>query len=205
MIHVEFLPERITRQRQRRRSLLRQGYMIAFFVLAMAAFGYVRQHQIQVARAECLQLEDQANSMDGQMALRTEYENQLAELLVIRRIDDQLGSRARALDIMGELQARMPRELTLTELRIESVAATAGPGSSSRSSRSTDDATSMSPVLRTRLIVRGVAPSDIEVANFIGQIASSPMFEDVRMGYSRGGEYRDCSVRQFELRLMVAR
>ncbi len=205
MIHVEFLPERIIRQRRRVRSMIRQCCLMVVCVMALAVFAYLRQGQIQQARAECGDLSRQAEDAACRVDTRARYEAELAELLVQRSISEQIGNRASALDVLCELQTLIPDELTLTELRIETTLVSSRPDMASSSSRPVTGGGSMPPVHQTRLIIRGVAPSDIEVANFIGDLASNPLFEGIRMGYSRVGEHAGCNVRQFEVRLMVAR
>ena len=58
---------------------------------------------------------------------------------------------------------------------------------------------------RIKLALTGVAPSDIAVASFIGQIAASPFFEKIGMGYSRNIEYQGCKAREFQVTMFVVR
>ncbi len=205
MIHVEFLPDRIVRQRRRARSIVRQCCLMLTCILAVAVLAYLRQGQVKQARAECATLAAQATDTVSRAGLRATYEEQLAELLVKKSIGDQIGNRASALDVLSELQTLVPPELTLMELKSETTLVASRSDMSNSSARPVAGAAPVPPMQRTRLVIRGIAPSDIEVANFIGQLASSPLFEGIRMGYSRVGEHAGRDVRQFEVRLMVAR
>ncbi|KKK60058.1 hypothetical protein LCGC14_3028140, partial [marine sediment metagenome] len=52
MIDVEFLPERIRRQRARLRMLIRQAYLLAACVLAMGGLTYLSALRVGRARGE---------------------------------------------------------------------------------------------------------------------------------------------------------
>ena len=53
-------------------------------------------------------------------------------------------------------------------------------------------------VRRIRLTVTGLSPTDVDVANFIGQLSASPLFEDVNIGYTKTINHQDRSARQFQ-------
>jgi len=50
-----------------------------------------------------------------------------------------------------------------------------------------------------------MAPTDVDVANFIGQLAGSRLFEGVNMGYARNVTFRSRSARQFQVSCYVIR
>ena len=58
---------------------------------------------------------------------------------------------------------------------------------------------------RIRLVLTGLAPSDIDVANFIGQLASSPLFEDVNMGYAKTVFHENYEAREFQASCFIVR
>ncbi len=60
------------------------------------------------------------------------------------------------------------------------------------------DANKTVTLKRVRLLITGVAPGDVDVANFIGQLSASPLLEDVNMGYTKTVEYRGHLAREFE-------
>lgn len=203
---VDFLPEHIRISRQRRANLIRQGYLLVLCVAGLALLGYLRQGRISEAKAELVLLNTRAVNVAGQIAMRSSLEAEQAELLLKQRIDEQLGSRVSALDIMGELQTVMSDRLTLIDMKIETMdvrlAIQRVPGGGRGRSPITPK-TQYSR--RVRLVITGLAPSDIDVANFIGQIAASPLFEDIEMGYSLSAEYNNRKVREFQLTCLVVR
>ena len=58
---------------------------------------------------------------------------------------------------------------------------------------------------RLRLVLTGLAPGDVDVANFIGQLSGSPVFEDVNMGYARNVEFNGRLAREFQASCYVIR
>jgi Tfp pilus assembly protein PilN len=60
-------------------------------------------------------------------------------------------------------------------------------------------------VKRVQLLVTGLAPSDVDVANFIGHLSASPLFEDVNMGYAKNVVVRGRTAREFQATCFVAR
>ena len=204
MILVDFLPERVRLQRRAQKNMIRQGVLIAITVVFMSVLARARHGQIASAQAELLLLDERAAVVAAQTAQRAELEQQMNELLMKKDIDEQLGSRVNALDILGELQRLMGEGLTLTHFELlameveESNAATTDLGPMTAPEEPT-------MVRRVRLVVTGVAPSDIAVASFIGQLASSPLFEDISMSYSRNTEIFECTAREFQVMMFVVR
>ena len=119
-------------------------------------------------------------------------EGQLSDLMIKKRIEEQLGRRVGTLDVLGELQRVMPESMTLTNLAMETVEIRM-PAAAGRPAGEADK-----PVKRVRLVLTGMAPSDVDVANFIGQLAGSKVFEDVNMGYARNITYRNRTARKFQ-------
>jgi len=93
MRDIDFLPEGIRDQRARRRSLIRQGQLTAVCLVGLAVLGMVRQRSLAEAREELAKVRDQAANVRYQLTFRSMLEKQKAELMIKKRIDDQLGSR----------------------------------------------------------------------------------------------------------------
>lgn len=210
MKNVDFLPEHIRTHRKQKAALIRQAHLLVVCMVGLALLGYLRHGRIDEARGELALLRERSTNLARQIAMRSVLEEQQAELLVKQRIDDHLGSRVSALDILGELQNVMSDRLTLTDMTIEALEVRV-PIEQSRAGRSRRVLASRAAMptttvtRRVRLVITGLAPTDIDVANFIGQIASSPLFEDIEMGYSLTTECNNCKVREFQVTCFVVR
>ncbi len=211
MREVDFLPESIRRQRLRRRRLARQGYLLAACAVAMGALTYVRQGRLARAQGQLTALTERARNLQHQVAMIPEVERQMADLLIKKRIDEELGSRADCTGVLAELCRVAPLnvslvslELKTVELRVKEVKPS---GRTSRSAvaaagKSSDGAAP--PVRRVRLMLGGLAPTDVDVANFIGQLSASCLFDDVTMGYVKTVTFRERPARQFQARCYLA-
>ncbi len=60
-------------------------------------------------------------------------------------------------------------------------------------------------VRRVRVVLAGLAPTDVDVANFIGQLSASPLFENVNMGYAKTVRFRGRSAREFQASCYLAK
>lgn len=208
---VDFLPEAIRVQRARRRSTLRQGCLLVLCAAALVSLGHHRHGRVSAAQAGLAMLNDRSSAIQQQVALRVELETEQQELLLKQQVDRHLGSRVNALDIMGELQSLTPERVTLASLTIHAtempVASAAGPGGVRIAGDGSlaDLASAPQTSRRLRLVLTGLAPSDIDVANFIGQLAACRLFEDVNLGYSKTVEYQDHEAREFQASCFVLR
>ena len=222
MNNVDFLPERIKTNRARRRRLVRQGYLLMACVVGLALLGYARGFQIDEAQAELLQLDQQVANVQTQLEIREELEKTQAGLLIIQRIEEQLGSRADTLDVLSQLETVLPDSIALTSLKLETMEVNvkakpavppsgAGrvwrPGNNPARARSIsrDRWPGRQGITRLRLTLNGLAPTDVDVANFIGQLSASRLFEDVNMGYAKNVDFGSRTARQFEASCYVVK
>ncbi len=208
MEHIDFLPERIRIQRARRRSLVRQAYLIGACTLALFILGYVRQGMISGAKGELLRLDDQVANVNSQLAMRHDLARQQADLMIKKRIDDRLGSRVYALEVLAELERTLPKSIFLVNLALEAVDVheQVEPAEQDANQADSSGRTPRDKVVRrVRLALTGVAPSDVDLANFIAQMSSAPLFEDVSMGYAKNTEFRGRTVREFQASCYVVR
>lgn len=210
MREVDFLPERIRRQRRRWRRLLRQGYLLAACVATMGALTYVRQGHLVRAEGQLVALSERAQNIQRQIAMIPDVERQMADLLIKKRIDAELGSRADCTGVLAELCRLAPPNITLVSLELKTVNLRVSPSkrSSFRSAvvagaRSPDRATQT--VRRVRLMLTGLAPTDVDVANLIGQLSASCLFEDVNMGYAKTVTFQRRSAKEFQASCYLAK
>lgn len=210
MDDIDFLPERIKTQRARKRRLTRQGYLLAIAVAALAVWAYFGGQRLAGAQGRLYLLQERSAGMERQLALKGQLEHQLADLLIKERISKTLGSRVSVLDITHEIERLLPASMFLKDLRLETIeyrsrSAGAGGVNSSRRATAGPGRTRTKAVKRVRLTITGLAPSDVSVANFIGQLSTSPIFEEVGMGYTKKTVYRKRIAREFKASCYVVR
>ena len=206
MEEIDFLPDRIKAQRARRHRLTVQAYLMAVCLTGLVALGYVFHVRIQTALGELSMLEGRGDAMRQQLAMKESMEQELADLMIKKRIEERLGRRVGTLDVLAELQRAMPESMALTRLNMETVEV-AVPLEAAGANRPVAGGKPEKErvVKRVRLTLTGMAPTDVDVANFIGQLAGSRLFENVNMGYARNVTFRSRSARQFQVSCYVIR
>lgn len=212
MNSVDFLPERIRRQRQSRARHIRQGYLLVLLVAGLVVLGLVRSHAVREARAELHLLRKRTANAERQLAMRRSLEGELKDLLIKKRIDERLGSRANVLAVLSELQSVLPPSMSLTALDVETVEVQDGRRGKARGAgprgtipKAASVGGSDTAESRVHVTLTGLAPTDVDVANFIGQLSASPLFEDVSMSYARNVEFRGRSARAWKASCLVIR
>jgi len=176
----------------------------------LAVWGYIRQDTISSAKAELRLLNDRSSNIQQQLVLRASLERQQNELLLKKRVDDDLGSRIKALDIISEMDQLLPESMAFTDMKLEvseiRIPIKPVTNKNMRASRSSKKKVKKEKVVkRIQLKLKGVAPTDVDVANFIGQLSASPLFEDVNMGYVKTVDFRGRAAREFQASCFVIR
>ena len=206
-MNIDFLPERIKQQRARRARLVRQGYLLALCIVGLVGMGYLRESRINFAQAELASLSNRAETIQQQLAIRSALEAQQSELMIIKQIDETLGSRASSVEILSELSRILPACMALTSISMETMelrtnkSLTPNPAAQANAAANAKGQV----VKRIRMVITGVSPTDVDVANFIGQLSASPLFEDVNMGYTRNTLFRNRQAREFQASCYIVR
>jgi Tfp pilus assembly protein PilN len=168
------------------------------FVLVLAGVTRLRTDQIAHARTDLAEVENRAAALQGEIDKIPPLEQQMSDLLIKKRIDGELGSRADATCVLAELCRLMPTNMALLSLELKTVSvagedkAHAAPGD-------------IESGRRVRLVLTGIAPTDVDTANFIGQMSTSCLFEDVNMGYSKNTTFKGRLAREFQASCTLAR
>lgn len=209
MSDIDFLPDRIRAQRARWRRLRLQAGFLLVFGTALAGLGYAFHGRIETAQVELGLLTDRADGLQVELRLRESLEAQLADLTIKKRIEEQLGRRVGTLDVLAEVQRVLPESMALTSMTMETVEVRLPEEAVDRQDparaavRKSKGAERIGK--RVRLTITGLAPTDVDVANFIGQLSASSVFEDVNMGYAKNLTFRGRDARAFQASCYVVR
>lgn len=181
MANIDFLPKRI---RMRRRRLLRIRKRLCVLAAVMAVLtGMAYWNAARIARAQA-ELQDKLQrcaELKAQLDEIPALREQLREVQVKQQIVQELGSRLTTNALLAELARIMPPTTSLTSIDCstveERINAPAKPGAGKPAKPISEK--------RVRLELTGIAPSDVDVANVIGQMSACKLFRDVTMGYTR--------------------
>jgi len=205
---IDFLPEKLKAQRSLRQRIVRQVYLLILVAVGLVVWGYFSYERVAEARAELALLHERSAGLDHLLVDKACLQKEQAELLIKERISKQLGSRIDVLDVLAEIERLLPAGVSLLSLNMDGVQLPvnrAGRYRGLAGSPSGERSAASAGVKRVRLVIQGIAPNDVDVANFIGQLSASHIFEDVRMGYCKSMVVKNRRAREFQASCHVVR
>jgi Tfp pilus assembly protein PilN len=216
---VDFLPERIRRQRARRTRFKLQVYVVGLLAAFLVAIACFNHGKIAAAQAQLAVHEERSATVKQQLGVLSNLQKQQTRLMLSKRVDEMFlakeGTRIRVIDVLAELGKLLPDGISLQSLNCETMDValekTAPQGSDNKSAgpvlapAGASQSGKPGSIKRVKLVLTGVAPTDVDVANFIGQLSASPLFEDVNMGYAKNVMFRAKNAREFCVSCYVAR
>ena len=187
MNQIDFLPKRIRHQRLIVQRLRRQGAALLLFAAALTLLAWGNERRIANAKAQLTVKQADLTQLAQDLEILPELNAQLADGQIKRRISAELGSRLNINALLAELELRLPTDACLTSLECSTVEvarpATERLGSRGRLRRGEEPAVEVPK--RVRIMLTGLAAAPVDVATFLGDLGSSPLFTDVEMGYSK--------------------
>ena len=207
MANVDFLPYRIRAQQSRHSSVVRHGYVVVVCIAAVAVVWHLRAEKVSIAEGQLAELANRNAEVRQQVDLLPSLQAELDDLLRKERIDEQLGSRVSALDIMAELQKVIPNRVALLDVEVEvkEMPLLSPTGQVVAAPRPLPGQPPAPVDRRVHLIVSGVAPLPMDISTFEQQLKRSYLFESVEMNYSKKVEYLDHEAREFKISCYVIR
>ena len=195
MRELEFLPLWYPQLRRRRRLIVLLAWltiMIAFGVTLwlLLAQRNIRHHEAQVA------------VLDRELAQTHAEIRQLDELLDIKKqlqvqeqVMSKIGMHVEVTRMLAELDPLMPKEMSLLDLRLETTEQPRKVDSAAVAQAARDQ-----PMDRKLMVhLWGVAPSDLDLANFYGKLGDVSFFDHVAIVESADLSDQGHVMRKFEL------
>ena len=206
MNQIDFLPRRIRQQRGVYRQVRRQAMTMLIVAATLGVLAYFNEARIAKANTDLATYTERGESLAAELSVLPELTRQLADGQINRRISRELGSRLTINALMAELARMLPPKASLTSLDCSTIEVqpTVKPGKP-RTPRKVGSKMLMDK--RVRLQITGIAPTAIDVADFIGRLSVSPLFSDVNMGYAKtvliDNDRREA--RSFQMTFLVAK
>lgn len=155
-------------------------------------------------------LQSEAERVDGQVAQASKtveewncFQSQRVALLEKAEKGARLLAPLPRSRILAEVVRRLPEQTSLTELsiaeetvRIVEAEKETGPGNQSARRRKKAKTKEHQ---QTRVHLLGLAPTDVEVAQFIAGLSNSPYFDQVELSFSEDQAHERCVLRRFEV------
>lgn len=206
---LDFLPPSFVRDQQRRSRVARQWAMIAVLALGMIGWHFMARARLDglgryaaSVQAEAAAVRRQASEV---IKLRGRHESLTKQVRIQRELEEPL-TYTQALATIGAL---MPQQVSLRSLSIDSPPPTptadktaAAPEGGARRGRSASGAPgNRLPVMHLEVVA--LSPEDPAIADFIAALTEHPIFDGVKVLYSRTVRLRGIPAREFKLLLDV--
>jgi Tfp pilus assembly protein PilN len=192
---LEFLPNWYPQLRLRRRVVLVMAWVTVAMIGAMTTWVALTQRSIHIRQARLVQLDAELQHSREELKdleLLVTSEKKLKERA---QVLNKVGFHVEAARLLATLDEVMPKSASLLELSFlteekQPVSLVAAKAAQERD-RVTDR--------RLNVRVTGVAPTDVEVADFLTKLTGKPFFEDVRMTGSKPRMESGHMMREFEV------
>lgn len=196
MRELEFLPKWYPRLRHRKRLIVMQSWLTIACLASLALWGVVAQHKVRVAEAKL-------STLHTDLQRTGEDLNKLEELLQLEQkwrqkdlIRAKLGGHIEAAKLIEKVEEMLPPEMGVLELEmnIDDTLRPPPPGLAA-----TALAKDQPVDRRLKVRLRGVAPTDVDLATFLARISGVPYFEHIGMTYARDRIDAGHVMREFEV------
>ncbi len=210
MAKIDFVPDDYIQQRESNRANL--TYLL-FLAVLLSAIGVtfsiikIRQRTTQNELAVLTQQMTQAHSQIAQLEeLKIKSKTMMKTMVTTAELLEPI---PRSI-ILAALTNNLPVGVSLVEAKLsekEITRAAAAPAKTSRYEAAGAKAAAQQEPPRkgfeTTIEIKGIAPSDIEVAAYIAQLSNSILFDSVALVESREHKIDEIRFREFKLKTML--
>lgn len=200
---INFLPPWYVQRLNNRRWIERKIAITVLFVAIICSIGFVTHNQQSHLQRHLSALEGQVIAAQGKLMEVSKLQAAEQELERSLRIYRQLARPISFHHVNSTIAALTPSNIYLSELDARIVKAerdVPAPGEATKGGEP-KMITETYEVIEIEL--RGSAPTNLLIANYVGQLAGSNLFRNVKMVKSRESEQEGAVVRQFEIQMQV--
>ncbi len=203
MRETEFLPAWYPQLKRRKRMVLLQAWMAVGLAVGLGAWSITAARDVGSASGADDMLTGRLHHTQAELS-------ELDELLALQKkcrqqydVLEQLGGHVEAARLLDRLDEIMPHEMAILDFnyQVEERPRAAYPLVTVAAGRSSASALATDRRLRIRL--RGVSPTDVDVARFLAQLGDVPYFDEVSMTYAKNRTQSGHTMREFEVTFSV--
>jgi Tfp pilus assembly protein PilN len=209
MATINFVPDDYVQQRRASRAnVLYLMLLMAMLGAIGITFGFIKIRQ-RTVQAELAQLNSRMAEAQQQIAqleeLKTKSKTKMKTMVMTAELLEPV---PRSI-ILASLTNNLPSGVSLLDFGLEEketqVHKAPAQKTGSRYSKSTANATASEPqkTVVTTLQIKGIAPSDIQVAGFISRLSDAILFDEVSLVESKEIEIDKIKYREFRLKAVI--
>jgi hypothetical protein len=197
---IDFIPEWYASVRRRTRLLKAQSGVLAAAAIAILAWDCYDAGRISTAEGP-LQLRDkQLEISANRVRERTEQQRLREQLQTQERVDSSLGLNVESSRLLAMLDAALPRQGSLTELTIDT---DENNRSLTQQVAAGKSASPLTPERRLKVSLKGVTPSNGEIASLLDNLNATRFCDGVRLIYSRDRVDGDHVMCEFQVEFSI--
>lgn len=201
MRELEFLPAWYSQTRRRKRMVILQAWMTVTLAAGLGLFMFLSQRNVRAAENELSLIQTDLTQTDSELKKLDELLTLKNQLQQQQQILDKLGTYVEVTRMLGKIDSIMPNEMALVGLSLKTVEMLEPINGLSKSAAVKKGEQKVSR--RLEVSVQGVAPTHVDVANFVMQLSSLPYFEKVFLVYGRDKSESGHIMREFEISFYV--
>ncbi len=210
MAKIDFVPDDYIQQRESNRANLTHLLFLAVLLSAIGVTFSIIKIRQRAARKELAVLTQQMTQAHKQIAqleeLKTKSKTMMKTMVTTAELLEPIPRRI----ILAALTNNLPIGVSLVEVKLsekEITRAASAPAKTSRyQAAGAKAAAQQEPPQKgyeTTIEIKGIAPSDIEVAAYIAQLSSSVLFDSVALVESKEHKIDEGRLREFKLKTML--
>ncbi|MEX2388156.1 MAG: PilN domain-containing protein [Phycisphaeraceae bacterium] len=205
---INFLPRTYQQRRSERRRIWRHAALLVLLCACLGGWWTVQRDQTQTLRHDVLVYEAQANAAREQMKLVEAFRQEHDQLRQRVALWQRLGQPVSHGQVFATLASQLPNAVVLTRLDVRTQrSVTAAPTSAASDGRRRHTSAAVSNAASTpdrlALDFTGIAPDDLTLANLLDQLKEHPLFDGVKLHFSRRMEIHGVVGRQFRIEMAV--
>ncbi|MCE5185760.1 MAG: PilN domain-containing protein [Planctomycetaceae bacterium] len=207
MATINFVPDDYLQQRQSSRANVLYLMMLTAMIGAIGVtFGFIKMRQKAVL-SELEQLDLRMKQTQQQLAELEQLEKQRVTMMKTMVTTAELLEPIPRSVLLASLTNNLPSGASLVEFKLQekeiTVARPAAQAPASqyqaKAAAPTKQPSQPTTTVESSLDIRGIAPSDIQVASYIARLSSSILFDQVALVESKEEEIEGLKFRQFRL------
>ena len=210
MAMINFVPDDYVQQRRASRSnVLYLMLLLAMLGAIGITFGFIKMRQ-RAVQTELAQLNSRMAEAQQQIAQLEELKTKSQTMMKTMVMTAELLEAVPRSIILASLTNNLPSGVSLLDFGLEEketqiYKSAAKNTTSSRYSKANATAVAGEPqkTVSTNLQIKGIAPSDIQVAGFISRLNDAILFDDVSLVESKEIEIEKIKYRQFQLKAVI--
>ncbi|MCC7146466.1 MAG: PilN domain-containing protein [Phycisphaeraceae bacterium] len=209
MRDLSILPEEFVERRIQRRTNLVSLMLFGVVMSGVVGAYFVTDQQRRDVKA----LQKEVNTHFEEAAKRLEQLEELQKrkeaMIYKAQVSGALIERVPRSVILAELINNMPATVSLTEFGLQTKVVQAAARASTALQKAKNDQKKVEPTApevpktEVTLSLVGMAPTDVEVAQFMTALGECPMFRDINLLFSEEDTLDDTQVRRFRVEMML--